>query len=140
MKLSTLMEEENKEKNLDEKLWEFLATHNAPKDSVVHKFAEELGMEADDLEGIIYKVLTSFTTQGKSKGKKNPVDEKELARGKAIEMEHTSDKRISEKIARDHLWEAEKMKNPKYYEMLDLMEYLMKKGVTKDEVLKALNE
>jgi hypothetical protein len=122
MKLKTLIEEETKEKKLDEKLWDFLATHNAPKDSVVHKFAEELGMEADDLEGVIYKVLTSFTTQGKSKGKKVPVDEKELARGVAVEFEHTSNKRIAEKIARDHIYEFPKG----YYTELAKMEERLK--------------
>jgi hypothetical protein len=122
MKLKALMEEETKEKKVDEKLWDFLATHNAPKDSVIHNLADELGMEADDLEDAIYKVLTSFTTQGKSKGKKNPVDEKELAMGIKVEAEHSTNKRIAEKIARDHLAEFPKA----YYTELAKMEKILK--------------
>lgn len=39
---------------------------------------------------------------------------KELAKGKKVESEHTSDKKLAEKIAKDHLVE-----NPKYYTILD---------------------
>lgn len=42
-----------------------------------------------------------------------PVVKKELAKGKKIESEHTSDKKLAEKIAKDHLVE-----NPKYYTLL----------------------
>lgn len=39
---------------------------------------------------------------------------KELAKGKKVESEHTSDKKLAEKIAKDHLYE-----NPNYYTILD---------------------
>ncbi len=39
---------------------------------------------------------------------------KELAKGKKVESEHTSDKKLAEKIAKDHLVE-----NPNYYTILD---------------------
>jgi hypothetical protein len=40
-------------------------------------------------------------------------DEKELGMGIETELEHTSDKKTAEKIAKDHLRE-----NPKYYSIL----------------------
>lgn len=45
------------------------------------------------------------------------VDSKELAMGIKIEMEHTTDKEMAEKIALDHLKE-----DPKYYTKLNKME------------------
>jgi hypothetical protein len=68
------------------------------------------------------------------------VDLKELTAGIKVEMEHTTNERISRKIAFDHLTESREFRNPKYYEMLDLMEELMRKGITKDQVLEALNK
>jgi hypothetical protein len=121
MKLSSLIEAESK-KSFDETLWDWLATHYAPKDEFIHDLAGELNVEADELETAVYKILTSFTTQGKSKGKKVPVDEKELAMGIKVEMEHTNDKRISEKIARDHITEFPKG----YYTELAKMEERLK--------------
>ena len=41
------------------------------------------------------------------------IDPHELSMGIRVEMEHTKDKQIAEKIARDHLAE-----NPKYYTIL----------------------
>jgi len=51
---------------------------------------------------------------------------KELAKGKKVESEHTNDKKLVEKIAKDHLVE-----NPKYYTILDKVG-LEKGGYFKD--------
>jgi len=40
-------------------------------------------------------------------------DQKELSDGIIVELEHTNDKEIAKKIAKDHLEE-----NPKYYQIL----------------------
>jgi len=47
--------------------------------------------------------------------------EKELKMGIEIELEHTSDRKIAEKIAKDHLWEFKK-----YYTELSKMEKRLK--------------
>ena len=50
------------------------------------------------------------------------VDPEELARGIAVEMEHTDDPVIARKIALDHLAE-----HPAYYEALEIMERYLSK-------------
>jgi hypothetical protein len=71
--------------------------------------------------------------------KKSDVIPKEHARGKIVEMEHTDDPAIAEKIEMDH--EAE---FKKYYSALDLMEKFLK-GINnlpedkQDALLKALD-
>lgn len=116
MKLNEFLTE-GKEESFDKTLWTFLTTHYAPNDKVVHKLAEDLGIEPDKLETAIYKLFTSFTTKGKSKGKILDVDREQLAKGIKVETEHTTDLKISEKIARDHLAEI-----PDYYTRLEAME------------------
>lgn len=87
------------------------------KDSEVHALAERLNIKPDEMEGHIYEILRSFLSGGKSKGKKIEVDPNELSQGISVEMEHSDDKDIAEKIARDHLAE-----DPKYYTKLKEVE------------------
>ena len=49
----------------------------------------------------------------KTSADQTDIDPHQLAMGIQVEMEHTNDKQIAEKIARDHLAE-----NPKYYTIL----------------------
>lgn len=88
-----------------------------PKDDKVHAFAEKLGMDPDEFEGHIYMVLSSFLSEGYSKGKDIKHDPNELEMGIKVEMEHTSNPLLSRKIAMDHLVEI-----PDYYTRLDAME------------------
>jgi len=88
-----------------------------PKDDKVHAFAEKLGKDPDEFEGHIYMVLSSFLSEGKSKGKDIKHDPNELDMGIKVEMEHTTDPLISRKIALDHLKEI-----PDYYTRLAKME------------------
>jgi len=74
-----------------------------PIDSDVHAIAERNGIEPDKIEGYIYKLLSNLMA---TRGKQNEPDAKELETGIKTEMEHTTDKEIAEKIARDHLNEA----------------------------------
>jgi len=48
--------------------------------------------------------------------------EKQIDKGKKVEMEHTKNEEEAEEIARDHLWEF-----PDYYDRLDKMEKQAKK-------------
>lgn len=76
--------------------------------------------------------------------KKDPkdFDQKQLAKGIKVELEHTSDETLAQEIAMDHLTE-----DPMYYEKLEKMEKAKKesvnrylKALVKEEVQKALKE
>jgi cation transport regulator ChaB len=83
----------------------------------IHALAERLQILPRDIEDHIYNILRSFVSGGKSQGKIEDVDASELAQGIQVEQEHTNDKDIAEKIARDHLAE-----DPKYYSKLKTIE------------------
>lgn len=88
-----------------------------PKDDDVHKFANEMGIDPHEFENHIYSILSSFLSEGKSKGKNNNYDQVQISMGVKVEMEHTTCPIISEKIAWDHLAEI-----PDYYTRLAKME------------------
>ena len=69
------------------------------------------------------------------KHKSLDVDSKELSIGKDIEMEHTTDVSISERIALDHIAEI-----PNYYTWLVWMENLAKKYSNPTEFEEKLRE
>jgi len=60
---------------------------------------------------------SAFWEAGESKNFKGKYDKKQMDMGRKVEMEHTTDTSISEKISRDHLAEI-----PDYYDRLDAME------------------
>lgn len=103
--------------DLHNKIVEWFLNNPYPDDDKVHAFAESLGMEPDKFESHIYMVLSSFLSEGRSKGKDIGPDPKELEMGIKVEMEHTTMPIISRKIAMDHLIEI-----PDYYTRLDRME------------------
>lgn len=82
---------------------------------VENKAEEKINFEKDLMEA------------GESKGEKDKVNETQLAMGKEVEKEHTTNSEIAEKITRDHLEEI-----PDYYTHLKEMEDNAKKNdVTK---------
>ena len=103
--------------SIKRKIMECFAKNENPPDTKIHKMAEKLGIEPDKLEEAIYKLLSSFLSQGKSKDYTGEYDPEELRMGIEVEMEHTNDRDIAERIARDHLAE---FKN--YYTALKKME------------------
>ena len=91
-----------------------------PTDDMIHDFAESMGLDHDQLENIIYKVLTKLIM--KQPGKHNDVpdeefDPEQLAMGIDIEKEHTDCPNTAKSIAKDHLYSC-----PKYYTYLVEME------------------
>ncbi|MBW2982640.1 hypothetical protein KY343_07180 [Candidatus Woesearchaeota archaeon] len=58
-----------------------------------------------------------FWDAGKSSNYNGKYDPKQLAMGIKVEYEHTTDKKMAEKIAKDHIAEI-----PDYYTRLDAME------------------
>lgn len=101
-------------------IMDFFADNPAPPDDEVHDLGEKLGLDPDDFEEKIYFILGSLLGTGKAKKKKfteKDADSKELEMGIKVEMEHTSNKAISKRIALDHLAEF-----PDYYSRLLKME------------------
>lgn len=103
---------------------DFFREHPYPEDDAVHEFAEkELHIEPDDLETIIYSIISSFFSEGKAKKGVQVADE-QLAKGIKVEMEHTTNAEIAKKIALDHLTE-----HPRYYDFLEEMEKEMEEDI-----------
>jgi len=113
----------NADDKLEEKLIDFFKKNPYPEDTKVHEFAEELKIAPDKLEAAIYNILSSFLSEGKSKGKDIKVDEAIIKKGVKVEMEHTTSLLIAMKIVMDHLVESKD-----YYEYLEKMEKEMEKA------------
>jgi hypothetical protein len=111
-----LMEQDENFK-LHESIIKWFMEHPYPKDEDVHKFASEMGMDEHEFENHIYSILSSVLSEGKSKGKNANYDPEQIKMGIKVEMEHTTNPIISEKIAWDHLAEI-----PDYYTRLAKME------------------
>jgi len=102
----------------------FFQRNPNPSDKTLHNFAKKKGFNPHYFEAKAYQLATiavNVMTGGLSKGNKDKVDPKELKAGIAVEAEHTGDKTVAEKIARDHLKE-----HPKYYTALKLLEKILK--------------
>lgn len=95
----------------------FFMSNPNPSDKEVHEHAEELGMNHDEFERHVYMILGNILTGGKSGKFKGSYDPKQLEKGTKVEMEHTSEPLVAEKIAKDHLAEI-----PDYYDRLEKME------------------
>lgn len=109
-----LFKSKNKE-NTQRKIIKFFQNNPYPKDKEVHKFAEHNNIDPDVLETEIYSLLSSILSEGKKEAK-NP-DPKELKAGIKIEMEHTNNPVIAERVALQHLSEFRD-----YYTRLKAME------------------
>jgi hypothetical protein len=113
-------------------LLEFFKKHPHPKDTEVHKFAEERGISPHVVESAIYSLLSDLVTP-ETKDRPWQID-----RGIEVEAEHLDtirkiksfhekrgkfppDKVIQRWIAEDHVKEGP------YYSFLDVMEAIMKK-------------
>ena len=107
---------------IDQKITNFFAENPYADDDEVHEFAKEQGMMPDEFETLIYKYVSSFLCEGKSKNSSPVIDPKELDMGIEVEYEHTTNKCIAMKIATDHLTEI-----PDYYSRLAKMEEQAKK-------------
>ena len=103
MKLKSYLNESTE--SIYKKIQEFFLETPKPKDDQVHKFAEKNGIEHSKLEEVVYELLGSFLGAGRSKDFEGEYDPEQLKMGIEVEMEHTTNKFISEKIAKDHLAE-----------------------------------
>ena len=124
MKFSQYLKEASEKKSPKDAIIELFTEKSKVTDSDVHSLAEEMGIDKHEFEEIIYGLLTSFFNKGKFNSKKSPkIDAKELALGIKVEMEHTDEKSIAERIAKDHLAEIPGTgNNDGYYSLLERME------------------
>lgn len=102
---------------IHEQIIKFFTENPNPPDDKVHALGEKLGLDPDVFEEHIYMILSNIITAGKSKGFTGKYDPKQIAMGKNVEKEHTTEPMIAEKIAKDHLAEI-----PDYYTRLAKME------------------
>lgn len=102
----------------------FIMKHPYPEDKSFHNFAEQRGKSPHEMEDSAYALLSDFLAQGKSKGKTVKVDPIEAKMGRKVEMEHTTNPDIADKVQKDHHAEPG-MKN--YYKGLNKMEDQLKK-------------
>ena len=116
-KLILEQEQEKGKNDLHAEIIKWFLSNPYPKDDKVHAFAEKLGQDPDEFEGHIYMVLSSFLSEGNSKGKDIKHDPKQLEIGIKVEMEHTTNPVLARKISLDHLVEISD-----YYTRLAKME------------------
>ena len=124
-------DDEDKGKKPDRNvLLKFFADNPAPADKKFHKFCEERGWNVHLAEAEAYKMASKFARfwlggRSNEAGATTRYDPKAIAAGISIEMEHTPDKAVAEKISKDHLAE-----HPLYYsEKLGLKPMEKKLGV-----------
>lgn len=107
----------------------FLHENPNPADDKLHAWAEEQGLDIEEVEAQAYVLATAlveFLHNGKayeSGFTEEDADPDELAMGIKIEAEHTGNKMMAKRIALDHLCEIKD-----YYTRLDKMEKEAKKG------------
>ena len=108
-----------KAQEIRKKVIDYFTTHKQVTEEMVHEeLSKELGLPHEVTESLIYSILSDFMSKGKWNQDPNiPINQDQLMAGINVEMEHTSDPLIAERIARDHLAEI-----PDYYTRLAMME------------------
>ncbi len=115
-----LLEDEYQSRGMSDihaQIIEWFLKNPYPKDDAVHTYAEKLGIDPEEFENHIFMILSSFLSEGYSKGKDIKHDPDELKMGIEVEYEHTTNPLLSRKISLDHLTET-----PDYYTRLKRME------------------
>lgn len=104
---------------LSKALIDMFTLYSDVTDDMIKKLANNLNIPEEVLENEIYAILTSFFNKGKSRENPNvPIDPNELRTGIKMEMEHTDNPLIAEKISKDHLSSGDAL----YYTHLAMME------------------
>jgi len=105
----------------------FLLANPKPSDSEMHEWAKGKGLDIHDVEAVCYELAAkfiAFMNSGNAKKvgfTKGQADPEQLKMGIKVEMEHTDDPVLAEKITLDHLSEN-RASNKKYYTKLDGVE------------------
>jgi len=107
---STAIKQANK---MYQDVTKFFYANPNPSDDLFHSWCEKMGYNPHEAESQAYKLATitaKFLNEGRSIEEgltKDDVDQKELALGIKVELEHIKDVRVAEKIALDHLAEID---------------------------------
>ena len=112
--------EEMTRMNLHGYLMRYLKNNPDIEDEDIHEMAEQIGMDPDDLEEEIYRIIHHVLTTLPGKHMDVPDDKfdaEQLAMGIDVEKEHTDNPLLAKEIAKDHLAEL-----PDYYTRLAKME------------------
>jgi hypothetical protein len=123
----------SKDKDLDKKVVQFLVDNPNPPDTVVHSWADKQGIGHAIVEAAIYRLATKFAkilAGGKAvkEGVKlSDFDPEEVKAGIKVELEHTPDRDVAERIVLDHLAEFDKYYTHPEYGLL-AMEKKMEEG------------
>lgn len=121
-----VINEAEKEDNVEQKIFDFFKDNKNPPDEKIHGLAEKLKVNPHKFEAAIYKILSSFLSNGRfnESGKsENDFSKDELEMGIKVEQEHTNNLAMARRIALDHLAEF-----PDYYTRLMKMEDDAKKA------------
>lgn len=125
MKFKQYLKEAKKNDPIKDSVVDLFTNNKKVTDLDVRSLADEMGIDKQKFDEIIYSLLTSFFNKGRynESGRKAKIDDKELKMGIKIEYEHTDDPIIAERIAKDHLTEIPGTgNNDGYYSLLERME------------------
>jgi len=125
--------------DIKEEVIDFLVAYPNPTPKLIKNWASEINVPAELIITVIASLATTFVRFWKG-GKSNEVsadfkyNEEQLAMGRIVEMEHTPDVEVAEKITKDHLAEFSDEATGKnlenipqaYYTLLEEMEAKMK--------------
>jgi len=108
-------------KNIQQRIVDVLQRTSNPFDLDAATIAKKSGLSVDEVNRQLFSLVIDFFCFGKSAGKKTSFDSKQVSKGMKVEMEHTRNPLIANKIVQDHLTESSSWKIP-YYTALDKME------------------
>ena len=113
----------NEAKDIKAEIIKFFADNPNPPDSKVHNLADTLGVDPDELETVIYSLLTKLLNLKHGADPDEDFDAEQLKMGIAVENEHIDDPDIQKMIAKAHLAEFPGTgNNDGYYSYLKKME------------------
>jgi hypothetical protein len=105
--------------DLEKKIIDFVTTTESLDDSKFHAFVTALGIDPHEAEEVVYRKLQEASASGlngASQGESVEVPPAEMAIGKKVESEHSSDPKVQEKIVKDHEVEEKDITGkPNYY-------------------------
>lgn len=133
-----LVDEEKKEQvtvDLRSELIQFFKANPNPSDEVLHKWAEDKGLNVHEVETEVYKFATSYANLKKLDAQDSEFDANELSKGIEVEKEHTDDLELAKGIAKAHLSEIKD-----YYSRLARMETEANPEKKVEQIIKAIDE
>jgi uncharacterized circularly permuted ATP-grasp superfamily protein len=111
-----LLELYNSDFKIQKQIIKFLNQKQHKKQNI-DTIVSKIEIEREKLINSMHELMVAFFSEGKSVNFNGEYDQVQLKKGIEVEMEHTNNPLIAEKIAKDHLSEI-----PNYYDYLETME------------------